>query len=81
MADASKLKRLGSPPPLEEARIDLVSEPHERRRVASKTDTRRDPELLDAELDDFPIEVGAAEMCVATDSFDFEYALFSALHQ
>ena len=27
MADASKLKRLGSPPPLDEARTDLVPEP------------------------------------------------------
>ena len=27
MADASKLKRLGSPPPIEEARTDLVLEP------------------------------------------------------
>jgi hypothetical protein len=27
MADASKLKRLGAPPPLEEARTDLMPEP------------------------------------------------------
>jgi hypothetical protein len=27
MADASKLKRLGAPPPLEEARTDLIPEP------------------------------------------------------